>query len=231
MNNTILAVVHQQDSDTGRIGQCLRQHGYHVEIRCPLHGDELPIRPSDYAGVLVFGGPMSANDTHLDGIRAELDWLPRILDAGLPYLGVCLGAQLMARALGAEVAPHPESLTEIGYFPIQATPSGRQLFPEQLHVYHWHKEGFALPPGAELLASSQRFPNQAYRYDGRVYGIQFHPEVTRPMMQHWLVDGAEHLQQPGAQTATEQLRGHDDHDDALGDWLERFLAHWLSPNR
>lgn len=231
MNDTILAVVHQQDSDTGRIGQRLRRRGYYVEVRCPLHGDALPERPGDHAGVLVFGGPMSANDTHLDGIRAELDWLERVAVAGTPYLGVCLGAQLMARALGAEVAPHPEQQVEIGYYPIRATDAGRDLFPEELHVYHWHKEGFDLPSGAELLASGERFPHQAYRYDGRVYGIQFHPEVTRPIMARWLDNGAEQLASPGARPADAHFHGHARHDPALDDWLERFLDHWLTGQR
>ena len=75
-----------------------------------------------YAGTIVFGGPMSANDDgKLPGIRAQLDWIPTALDSGRPFLGICLGAQLLARALGATVKPHPAGLAEIGYFPVSYT--------------------------------------------------------------------------------------------------------------
>lgn len=107
MSKTILAVVHQATSDPGRIGARLQARGYHVQRCCPMAGESLPAPTEDHAGVVVFGGPMSANDTGLDGIRAELDWLPGVLNAGLPYLGVCLGAQLMTRVLGEPSRPIP----------------------------------------------------------------------------------------------------------------------------
>ncbi|MFO1352628.1 MAG: hypothetical protein U1F68_18940 [Gammaproteobacteria bacterium] len=124
-NNTVLAIVHQKTSQTGRIGAKLEARGYAIEMRCPMLGHGLPERLDDYAAVLVMGGPMSANDDHLLGIRAELDWLPVVLGAAKPYLGVCLGAQLLARALGARVSPHDEGLTEVGYFPVYATAGAR----------------------------------------------------------------------------------------------------------
>lgn len=231
MRNTILTIIHQPRADAGLIGHKLRRRGLTLEVRRPVAGHALPERLDDYVAVLVFGGVMSANDTHLDGIRAELDWLPKVLAAERPYLGVCLGAQLMARTLGAEVARHPEGLTEIGYFPIQATPTGRHLFPDTLHVYHWHNEGFGLPPGAELLASGERFPNQAFRYGKRVYGIQFHPEVTRPLMERWLEDGASQLTDAGAQAPDQHLQGHALYHPRLEDWLDDFIDHWLDSDR
>ncbi len=229
MSKTILAVVHQATSDPGRIGARLQARGYHVQRCCPMAGESLPAPTEDHAGVVVFGGPMSANDTGLDGIRAELDWLPGVLNAGLPYLGVCLGAQLMTRVLGGAVSPHPAEQAEIGYYPIYPTAAGRGLFPASLNVYHWHREGFAVPAGAELLAAGEHFPNQAYRYGELTYGIQFHPEVTRPIMERWLTSGAEHLERPGAQPADQHRSGHDRYDAALGQWLEHFLDQWLSP--
>lgn len=228
MRNTVLTIIHQPRADAGLIGRKLRARGLKLDVRRPFAGHSLPERLDNYVAVLVFGGVMSANDTHIDGIRTELDWLPKVLEAERPYLGVCLGAQLMAKTLGAPVAPHPEGLVEIGYFPVRATPAGLSLFPETLQVYHWHNEGFGLPPGAELLASGERFPNQAFRYGRRIYGIQFHPEVTRPIMEHWLSDGAEQLERAGAQSADEHLSGHAEHHPHLEDWLDDFIDHWLN---
>ena len=228
MTPRILCIVHQQTSDTGRIGRALRARGYAIEVRCPMNAEPLPAQPRGYAAVVIFGGPMSATDLHLDGIRAELEWLPRVVASERPFLGVCLGAQLMARTLGATVTPHPQALTERGYYPIRATSAGRHLFPEQLTVYHWHREGFGLPPRAELLAGGERFPNQAYRYGARIYGIQFHPEVDQRIMQRWLHQGAEHLDDPGAQPAAAHHVGFRRHHEPLGTWLEGFLDHWLA---
>ena len=108
MNNTILMIVHQKTSITGRVGCFLEQRGYTLDVRCPMLGHELPQDLQDYAGAAMFGGPMSANDDHLPGIRAELDWLPYLLQAEKPFLGLCLGAQMLARCLGAKVGAHPE---------------------------------------------------------------------------------------------------------------------------
>ena len=172
---------------------------------------------------------MSANDdAESPGIRAELDWIPDVLDAGTPYLGVCLGAQLLARVLGATVRRHPEGAAEIGYHPLYPAQAGETLFPGAMSVYHWHTEGFELPSDCELLAKGEMFENQAYRYDGNVYGIQFHPEVTKEILLEWLRSGAERLALPGAQNAEGQLVSYGDHHEPLGRWFDRFLDHWLS---
>ena len=138
--NTVLMVVHQRTSVTGRIGERLRERGLREDIRCPMEGHRLPESLDDFAGSMVFGGPMSANDEHLDGIRVELDWLDVMLAAEKPFLGICLGAQMLARTLGHKVEPHPEGYAEIGYYPLQATAEGQALFgDETLHAYQWHR--------------------------------------------------------------------------------------------
>ena len=229
MANTLLMVVHQKTSVTGRVGARLLQRGYRLDVRCPMEGQPLPERLDHIRGVVVFGGPMSANDEHLDGIRAELDWLPRVLAQNKPYLGICLGAQLMARALGATVRPHPAGRAEIGYYPVRPARQGCDLFDAPMHVYHWHREGFDIPAGATRLAVGETFANQAYRYARRVYGIQFHPEVTFDMMTRWTANGGDQLGCPGAQAAALHFAGHRRFDAALGAWLGRFLDHWLAP--
>ncbi|MDF3074925.1 MAG: hypothetical protein K0S54_2592 [Alphaproteobacteria bacterium] len=224
----VLAVVHQETSRTGRVGQLLECWGYEVERCCPNIGHALPDDLSPYAGVVMFGGPMSANDcTTLPGIKAELAWLPKVLDADTPFLGICLGAQLMARVMGAGVNTHPEGRAEIGYVEIEPVHASCQIFPEKMHVYQWHREGFDLPRDCTLLARGEHFENQAYRYGERVYGVQFHPEVTLEMKQIWTVKGAERLKMPGAQPADQHIDLHPVHDPKLGVWTERFLRRWL----
>ncbi len=224
----LLVVMQTPDGSAGRCGRKLREWGYQLEFRYPLAGEPLPSGMDGYAGALVFGGPMSANDDgKLPGIRAQLDWIPQALDSGRPFLGVCLGAQLLARALGATVQPHPAGLAEIGYFSVQPTPAGQTIFDAPLHVYHWHREGFELPAGAQLLATGDCFPHQAYRYGANAFGVQFHPEVNQRILEAWLVEGARELTDPGAQSAAEQRAGHTDHDEALDRWCDGFLKMWL----
>ncbi|HXH04076.1 MAG TPA: glutamine amidotransferase [Candidatus Competibacteraceae bacterium] len=224
----ILLILQDPEASAGRIGVKLAARGYALEARCPLAGDALPAEPADYAGAVIFGGPMSANDD-LPGLRAQLQWIPRLLDAGTPFLGICLGAQLLARALGAEVRPHPAGQAEIGYYAIRPTTAGQAFFPDPLRVYHWHMEGFQLPHGAELLARSDDFPHQAFRYGERAFGLQFHPEVTRDILEEWCQVAAHHLRLPGAQDVAQQRLGHRRYDAALDAWLDGFLARWLEP--
>lgn len=193
----ILFIVHQSTSDPGSVASKLRESGYLLDIRVPSVQEELPTTMSDHDAAAIFGGSMSANDDYtLPFIRAELDWIPTALNSGRPFLGICLGTQLLPRVLGTTVAPHPDGLTEIGYFPIVPTVAGRELFSEPLHVYHWHREGFELPKDAVLLASGETFVNQAFRYGENAYGVEFHLEMTREMMDRWTTLRAEQLTLP-----------------------------------
>lgn len=224
----VLIIVHQATSTPGLIGQRLQAGGYRLDIRCPAEGDRLPATLDQHEAVVVFGGPMSANDdATLPFIRAELDWLPVVLGSGKPYLGVCLGAQLLARVLGARVYAHLEGLKEIGYFPMRVTPAGVEDFGRSLQVYQWHGEGFELPTDAVLLAEGDLFPNQAFRYGENIYGVQFHPEITAEMIHTWTERGAEQLTLPGAQSRQEQLQHHQQHGEAIATWLDEFLWNWL----
>jgi GMP synthase (glutamine-hydrolysing) len=224
----ILTIVHQPTSDPGRVGIILCDRGYQLDIRCPSVCEELPSTMDDHDGVVIFGGPMSANDSEtLPFIRTELDWIPIAIESGKPFLGICLGAQLLARVLGATVAPHPDGLTEIGYCPIEPTPAGRDYFGSLRYVYHWHREGFKLPHGAVKLASGEIFENQAFRYGSNAYGLQFHPEITREMIETWTARGADLLTLPGVQSRDEQMQKHSLYDSAYENWLKCFLHVWL----
>ncbi len=224
----ILLIVHQQTSEPGLVGQILIKNGYELDIHCPAIEQELPATMDNHEAVVIFGGPMSANDSEtLPFIRTELDWIPIALDSSKPFLGICLGAQLLARVLGASVSPHPKEMTEIGYFPIVPADTSVNYFDIPRYVYHWHREGFELPKDAQLLAKGEVFESQAYRYGETAYGVQFHPEITKEMMGKWTTLGAQMLTLPGAQSREEQMQKYSLYGGESETWLEGFLCYWL----
>lgn len=227
MIGKVLLIVHQGRSDPGRVGRLLMDRGFCLDVRCPSIGHVLPSSLDEYAACAMFGGPMSANDCHLPGIRRELDYFPTILDSDKPFLGICLGAQMLARVVGGKVCEHPEGLVEIGYTKVRPTEHGRRYFDGPMTVYQWHREGFELPSCATVLAEGEVFSQQAFRYGKCAYGVQFHPEVTLDMKQRWTTHGAHRLSSPGAQPAHVHIGEHEIHDPPLERWTERFLDRWL----
>ncbi|MDR7223844.1 glutamine amidotransferase [Aminobacter aminovorans] len=219
----VLVVLHQEHSSAGRVGHVLIENGFDLDIRRPPLGDQLPDTLDGHAGAVVFGGPMSAND-HDEFVRRETDWLAVPLRENRPFLGICLGAQMLVNHLGGKVEGHGEGLVEIGWYPIKATEEGRKLMHWPEMVYQFHREGFSLPRDAVLLASSDSYPNQAFRYSDNAWGIQFHAELTRVMMQRWVVRGAERFVLPGAQPGRDHLGGRLIWDMHLKRWLDEFLA-------
>jgi len=218
----ILIVLHQERSSHGRVGQMLLEKGYSLDVRRPVLGDTLPSTLADHAGAVVFGGPMSANDP-LDYVKAEIDWLRVPLKENRPFLGICLGAQMLVRHLGGKVRPRDDGQTEIGWYPLHSTEHGRLLMHWPKMVYHFHREGFDLPQGAELLARGDTYPNQAFRYGRNAWGLQFHAELTRAMMQRWVVHGEHRFVMPNAQKGREHLEGRMLFDAPLKAWLSEFL--------
>src|SRR5258707_816777 len=153
----VLIVLHQETSTPGRVGNVLRALGHRLDIRRPRFGDPLPETLDGHAGAVIFGGPMSVNDPD-DFIRREIAWIAVPLREQRPFLGICLGAQMLAMQLGARVAPHPQVRSQIGYYPGRPTPAGLEISPNWPdHVYHWHQKGFELPPGSQLLAEGDGF--------------------------------------------------------------------------
>ncbi len=218
----ILIILHQERSSPGRVGQLLVQKGYDLDIRRFALGDPLPCTLENHAGAVIFGGPMSANDPD-EFVKAEIDWLEVPLKESRPYLGICLGAQMLARNLGSKVAANNDGSTEIGWYPLHPTEKGRLLMRWPKMVYHFHREGFELPHGAELLATGDAYPNQAFRYNGNAWGLQFHAELTRVMMHRWVVHGAQRFILPNAQQGREHLEGRMLFDAPLRAWLDGFL--------
>jgi len=218
----VLIVLHQERSSAGRVGQLLAEKGYRLDIRRPVLGDKLPSTLAEHAGAVVFGGPMSANDTE-DFVKSEIDWLDVPLREKRPLLGICLGAQMLVRQLGGKVQANADGSTEIGWYPLRPTEKGRLLMRWPRMVYHFHREGFDLPHGAELLAEGDTYPNQAFRYGGHAWGLQFHAELTRAMMHRWVVHGAHRFILPNAQQGREHLEGRMHFDAPLEAWLNEFL--------
>ena len=227
-----LVVVHQDTSNPGRVGQILSQRGYHLDQRCPAIGQPLPQTPdaiAAYDAIVVFGGPMSVNDDGtLPFIRQELELIEQVIKLKRPFLGICLGAQMLARVLGSRVSPHPEAIREIGYYPIMPTPMGQSWFQQPMHVYQWHQEGFELPTGATLLATGDTFVNQAFRYDQSAYGLQFHPEMTATIIETWTTKAFDQLGLPGAKPKASHFKDHDVYGEGVYQWLNQFIDQWLA---
>jgi GMP synthase (glutamine-hydrolysing) len=226
MRHPILIVLHQEHSTSGRVGYALKKLGYELDVRRPRFGDALPATMHEHAAAVIFGGPMSANDGD-DFIHREIDWIAVPLRDDKPFLGICLGAQMCARALGGRVFLHPDGHAEIGYYPIRPTAAGLALvdtWPEQ--VYQWHREGFDLPDEAELLAEGETFEVQAFRYK-RAYALQFHPDVTHAMMHRWTTRGDVRLQMPGAKPRAAHFADREVYDYSARAWLSVFLERWI----
>jgi len=180
---SILVLRHEPFEHLGYFGEILREHAIPFSYRDL--GEPLDLQGR--SGLIIMGGPQSANDS-LPALSAELGLIIRAVRAEIPILGICLGAQLIAKALGARVYANPEK--EIGWAPVYFTPAAQDDvlfsgFPSPSQFFHWHGETFDLPAGADWLAYSDRCRHQAFRYAGNVYGIQFHPEITPEMIADW----------------------------------------------
>lgn len=186
----ILVFQHVPFEPLGTLDPILRDAGFRIRyVNFGRHPEARP-RLKGYAGLIVLGGPMNIDQVdehpHLD---TEIELLQEAVAGGIQVLGICLGAQLLAAALGGSVGPAP--VREIGWYDVRLTEAGRADpvlggFSVPQPMFHWHRDTFTLPDGAVGLASSQLCPNQAFRYGEHAYGLQFHLEVEAALIERWL---------------------------------------------
>ena len=229
---TALVIRHLAFEDLGLFERTIEAAGY--QIRYLEAGmDELTwIEPLDPALLIVLGGPIGANDEDdYPFIEDELTIIKTRLNSDAPTLGICLGAQLMARALGAKVYPGPEK--EIGWSGLQLTDAGnhsslKHLSEKNAHVLHWHGDTFDIPEGAMHLASTSTIKNQAFSWKQRCLALQFHPEVTVQGMERWYIGHAAEIQQTEG-VSVEQLRADSQkYAYEMDIHANRFMQEWLS---
>lgn len=191
-----LVLQHAATEGPGHLRPVLEAAGFVLDLRRPFAGDALPTTTRDYDLVVVLGGPQHAwGDDRWPYLAFERALLVEAARADRPTLAICLGAQLLALGLGADVARGPAP--EIGLYPLTLTDAGRRspvlAALDGQEVVHWHEDAFALPTGATLLARSERYPHQAFSLGRRVLAVQFHPELDRAIREAWLVEGATEL--------------------------------------
>ena len=185
----ILAFRHSAGEDLGNVRPTLEHRGFTVQTVDLYTGVPMP-QLSDAAGLVFMGGPMCANDD-LPYLHHELNVIRHAAARRQPILGICLGAQLIAKALGGAV--HRNAAHEVGWTDIHLTdaassdPLFSQLDPVE-NVFQLHDDTFDLPAGATRLASSPACRNQAFRCGATIYGLQFHPEMTRELIEDWRAD-------------------------------------------
>ncbi|KAB1655369.1 glutamine amidotransferase [Pseudoclavibacter chungangensis] len=199
MTRHALAVRHVAFEDLGILGPVLAEHGFEVELLDAGIDRITAERLREPELVVVLGGPIGVSDTAAyPFLAAERSGLATRMQAGHPTLGVCLGAQLMASALGATV--ESTGRTEIGYAPLTLTAEGRHsvLAPlDGVPVLHWHGDQFAIPAGARRLAETPGFPNQAFALGDALLGLQFHLEGDHTQIERWLIGHAHELASAG----------------------------------
>ena len=217
----ILVFQHVAFEILGTLDPLLKSYGF--RIRYVNFGRDPEARPrlEGYDGLVVLGGPMSVNDTaahlHLD---TEAELILEAIERRMPVLGICLGAQLIARTLGAWVGRNPEK--EIGWYDVQPTPDAREdpllrHLGDSERIFQWHGDAFELPEGAVHLASSAACANQAFRYREHVYGFQFHLEVDERLIERW-------LRTPVHRQELEGLVGQIDPETIRSDTRARILS-------
>jgi len=226
-----LIIQHLDIEPAALIGDLLHEAGHQLQTVQVNAGDTLPDCTAGLHGVIIMGGPQSANDTDCPYIRDEIQWLKQQIDAEMPMLGICLGAQLMAKAAGALISPSP--VRELGWYPVfptaaaAADPLFSALPARGLPVFQWHGETFSLPAHATLLATCPLVPAQTFRLGHGQYGMQFHVEVDEQIIETWILAGTSERNDLGS-TGIDMLRLlTPQHLAAMQQYGRKMVTNWL----
>lgn len=213
----VLCVRNDRDDTLGITGAVLAEEGISmVQVDGFEAGVQWP-EVDQVAALVVFGGEMNVDETErYPFLLTQRQLMRRAIDAGVPVLGICLGAQMLARALDARVYPAP--VRELGFHPVTITAEGQldpllRAFSSADRVFQWHEDTFDLPEGATLLATGELVPVQAFRFGRHTWGVQFHFEVDRAGVDAWLRVAAPTLERDWKRRA-----------DEVRDELDRYLA-------
>ncbi|MER9344905.1 glutamine amidotransferase [Mesorhizobium sp. M0601] len=225
----IVVICHDEEFGDDRVTTFFRGRNVEPQFVMPFKGETLGDVDDGVVGTVVHGGRFNVfDDDKHPFLKDEKKWVDQCLKRNVPTLGICLGSQIVANVLGAAVGPLPAEPGEFGYYELTATEAGKEYFPDRLHVTesHWHQ--FDVPRGADLLAGSQLFPNQAFRYGRQAFAFQFHSEVTPTIFRRWQREN-KNYDRPGAQPREEQDRLMAIHDRAQHAWFMGFLDRLFGP--
>ena len=190
MYNKILIIKHVENEGAGTLETFFKGRGFVPVILELAKGESFPENTGAYKAVVIMGGPMNVyEEEKYYFLKEENNFIKDIVKEEIPFLGVCLGAQLLAKALGAKIKKAP--IKEIGWYEIGLTEEGKEdvLFKnisQKFNVFQWHEDTFDIPKKAELLSVSDTGINQAFKYGKNAYGFQFHIEATPQMIEGWL---------------------------------------------
>ena len=190
MAGSILIIKHIPIEGPGSIGRFLKDTAWNMQIIDLSLRQHLPDDTAGIEAVIILGGPMNVYETEkYPFLKKEADFLRKALKGEVPVLGICLGAQLLAKACGAKIVKAGQK--EMGWHEVYLTEAGRAdpLFEGlslRLNIFQWHEDTFDIPDGGKLLAESPSCRNQAFRYGRSAYGLQFHVEVTVDMVESWI---------------------------------------------
>jgi GMP synthase-like glutamine amidotransferase len=195
MEKNILIIKQVEQEGPGLIEKIFAENGWGLKTVELSHGEKLPSDFDETGALVVLGGPMNVyEEKQYPFLKEEESLIRKALIEEVPILGICLGAQLLAKTCGARIKKAPQK--EIGWYKVEKTGDGKKdaLFkesPDHVQVFQWHEDTFDIPEGAVLLAEGKDCKNQAFRVGLNAYGLQFHIEVTEDMVQSWLQSGEE----------------------------------------